>query len=1769
MSISDASAQGEVEDTREVAEVVGGGERQKLEREIDIEISKLTFYSEQIDDLLQDNDIEEIKLVSERMESLQGKILALSSQVQELKISEGETSRDVRQWKRNIKEVYTPLIERKERLVNVLKKQQSRQVQDREREIMRESQLKHEIEQRRLAEVQEQQAKFEEMNRRQRFELEKQLWEQKMKAELEIVEKKMEMEKSHQIDQAKLPKLRITAFNGTASDWVRFENMFVTQVHNKNVTDEVKFGYLLEMVCPKVRDKISNLRPGPVGYKTAWERLTKEYGQTQMVVNAHVNEIISLPVIRGTSYWKTLSFYEKLSKSFDALQTLGKGDTLTGLVMTTINKLPHVKPDVVRTDDEWEQWDMGALIENLTKWLKRNKPEEQMDNSLDTTKREKHWFSKGESRISASKLTRQGPNCIFCKESHWADACQTYDTLEKRRKFFVERRLCFNCGKHGHRENKCHSRGCFKCKSKHHTSLCDMKEQASSTWYAKQPQLIEEKTLPAIVPLKIQGETFWAHLDTGAGRDFISKDAAKTLQLKPIRYEVRHLMTVNGTKKQSLPIYQITINSLDGISNERIEVTGVDLPDFTTVERPSIKELKEKFKHTRDKRFYTRASNKYTIHLILGDNTFCRIKTQEVFKGQKGEPIIEGTTFGYIIHGGDKVSNSCMYVKETEKDFERLYSLDILGIEDRGENDASDIHYEFNENITQDINGRYEVKIPWIPGQEIKESNEAQSRSRLRNVERKLSRNPELREAYQNIIKEQIKEGVVEKIPDIQTGERKFYLPHKPVVREEASTTKVRMVFDASARPSPLSNSLNECMYTGPALQPNLWDILVRARMGANLLIGDLKKAFLQVGITQEDKDAFRFLFNINGKEEHLRFVRVPFGAEASPFILGATLNYHFDKFKASHTETVKDLSRNTYVDNLMTVGSNRDELETFKRESTEILEKGKFHVHKWESNIPDLESEGMSNPSKILGLPWDKKTDTIEVQILKINSEESQNITKKVILSKLGSIYDPLGLISPTLVEGKRIYREACEESNQWNKEVSPELTKDWLKWTSQLKNVKVPRSLIKSGRSMKGVHIHQFADASQIACSTATIAVIEHETEKVMGLLTSRSRIAKRNTSIARSELISGVMAANMVKNLCKALQDLPILSVTIWMDSMVALYWIHSPRKAWKTFVANRVRKISEATEENNITWKHCTTDMNIADLGSRGASIEKTEKGRWIEGPEWLFNEEHWPRQPEFKSCKKVNEEARPFKEVVAYSKEKAEIRGDEWDLLLERKPYWTTFRVTAWALRFKENCKLKCEKKQKVKGPLTTEEIRKARDLWIVRAQKEIDDSLERPGWKLEKDPKTGILRCIGRIQNYEPIYLENNTFTQKLIQYEHERINHLGLVSTMSEIRENWHILHLRALVKRYIRQCNVCKVFTTKPFDANITAPLPKFRTEASRPFEYTGVDFAGPITYKVNKKEEGKAYIIIFTCATIRAVHLEVVKSQLAVEFQRKLNAFIARKTRPKVIISDNAKTFKATADWIKKLRKSEELHDFLAKQDIRWKFNLSKSPWWGAFYERLIKDVKGVLYKTLGRSHLSFEHFENVILDIERHLNNRPLTYIESEVGEGKVLTPNILMWGQDAHTFDDIEIEVESVTKFQRRLENARVHVWRRWSQEYIKSLMDHHRINRSGTVVPEIGEVVLIVGDEKNRGLWMKGRVLKHVTGKDGVIRGAIVLHKGNRLERPLQLLCPLEIKSELVERNPVGNTEQTKPTRRRREAAEDAQMKTKLILEDE
>ena len=211
---------------------------------------------------------------------------------------------------------------------------------------------------------------------------EREMWEEKFHTELKMTEKKIELERTAKANRAKLPQLKITPFKGTAVDWVGFEI-------------------------------IANLKPGTVGYKTAWERLKKEYGQTKVVVNAHMDEIINLTPVRGSNYNKVQEFYEKLSKNFDALQTLEEGEKLHGIVMVTLNKLPQVKLDLVRVDDNWEDWSMEDLIDALQKWLRRNNTKTSTEQHK---KSEKHLFT-----LKGEQSTLYCP--FFRKKDHWSDSC--------------------------------------------------------------------------------------------------------------------------------------------------------------------------------------------------------------------------------------------------------------------------------------------------------------------------------------------------------------------------------------------------------------------------------------------------------------------------------------------------------------------------------------------------------------------------------------------------------------------------------------------------------------------------------------------------------------------------------------------------------------------------------------------------------------------------------------------------------------------------------------------------------------------------------------------------------------------------------------------------------------------------------------------------------------------------------------------------------------------------------------------------------------------------------------------------------------------------------------------------------------------------------------------------------------------------------------------------------------------------------------------------
>ena len=215
-------------------------------------------------------------------------------------------------------------------------------------------------------------------------------------------------------------------------------------------------------------------------------------------------------------------------------------------------------------------------------------------------------------------------------------------------------------------------------------------------------------------------------------------------------------------------------------------------------------------------------------------------------------------------------------------------------------------------------------------------------------------------------------------------------------------------------------------------------------------------------------------------------------------------------------------------------------------------------------------------------------------------------------------------------------------------------------------------------------------------------------------------------------------------------------------------------------------------------------------------------------------------------------------------------------------------------------------------------------------------------------------------------------------------------------------------------------------------------------------------GVDYAGPLKYLTKGRREGKAYLILYTCSLTRAVYLELLPNQETTEFLRNLNRLIARRGRPQKIYSDNGKTFVAAAKWLREIMKDERLHDWLAQHEIKWQFNTSRAPWWGDQFERIVGLMKQALYKAGGSTVLTWNELQDVLLDVEFALNNRPLDYVGDDV-QLPVLTPNSLMFNrpnqiptQVYHNIEEVELR-----KSAKRLEKCKEMLWKRWTKEYLK------------------------------------------------------------------------------------------------------------------
>lgn len=268
----------------------------------------------------------------------------------------------------------------------------------------------------------------------------------------------------------------------------------------------------------------------------------------------------------------------------------------------------------------------------------------------------------------------------------------------------------------------------------------------------------------------------------------------------------------------------------------------------------------------------------------------------------------------------------------------------------------------------------------------------------------------------------------------------------------------------------------------------------------------------------------------------------------------------------------------------------------------------------------------------KTLGLLWDARSDRLQYRI---NTEQCQTVTKRIVLSKIAQVFDPLGLIAPLLISGKIIMQRLWLYDLDWDQALPVELESAWKDYSWSLektKELQIPRN-VTSGNSTKKFSIFGFGDASERAYGACLYAVSEDNNEVISShFICAKTKIAPLKTrSIPRLELEAALLLANLYA-LSKDAYGNRISDVKLWTDSTIVLSWIRMQPCELKTFVANRVAKIQDLTK--GIDWNHVSTDENPADLLTKGITADELKRSTlWWHGPLWLTSKFQRPEYME--------------------------------------------------------------------------------------------------------------------------------------------------------------------------------------------------------------------------------------------------------------------------------------------------------------------------------------------------------------------------------------------------------------------------------------------------------------------------------------------------------------------------------------------------------
>ena len=1116
--------------------------------------------------------------------------------------------------------------------------------------------------------------------------------------------------------------------------------------------------------------------------------------------------------------------------------------------------------------------------------------------------------------------------------------------------------------------------------------------------------------------------------------------------------------------------------------------------------------------------------------------------------------ILQKSQLGWII-GGSVLSTSSHIQRKT---FATSVNFDLSKFWDIEEgpqqrylsSEERDCEDHFTAHVQRDETGRYLIALLFNHKKQSIGDSRSRAYNRFLSLERKLRRDKSLQREYSSVIQEYISLGHMSKVETRDSDG--FYLPHHAVIKPSSTTTKVRVVFDGSAKSSS-GLSLNDALMIGPTIQDDIFSLLLRFRMYAYVLTGDIEKMYRQFLIRPEDRRYQRILWRDERNEiATFELNTVTFGLSSAPYLAIRCVHQLADDEEDSFPRAASILKQDMYVDDLLTGADTYAEAKDLRDEVIDLLQRGGLNIRQWVSNEPGLLdglTEQQIHPKffgdstvKTLGVSWDARNDTVTYTV---DPHVATKVTKRTILSTIARIFDPLGLLAPVTVVAKILMQRLWHLKLDWDESLPASLHTEWITFANDFKhlhNISFGRNVTQ--RATRRIELHGFCDASERAYGACLYIRSIDKCGKInANLLCAKSRVAPLKTiSLARLELCGAVLLASLYVTVREAIKR-KIDSVIFWTDSTIVLNWLHKEPCTLKTFVANRVSEIQMRTD---ITaWSHVRSCDNPADLLSRGQPpVQFLRDSNWRHGPQWLSSiESAWPE-----SRFEIIEEVPEIKRLTCFVT--TAINSDE---ILNRYSSLSRLRrIIAYCLRFRLP--------HRFKGPLTVEELHAAKDRVVQLVQTSAfaqDLHHLKTGAGLHPKSKLlplhpfvdnkGILRVGGRLQNsilpYEqkhPILLpKGHHITELVIREAHLQHHHAGINSTLYAVRQTYWPIDGKNTTRKIVRQCVRC-FRINPPATDYVMGNLPASRVTESRPFYNCGVDYCGPFYIKERRfrnRTRIKVYVAVFICLATKAVHLEVVSDMTTEAFIAALKRLIARRGMCRNMYSDNGSNFIGANNELREIHedllKNERIQHFLADKGISWHFMPALSPHFGGLWEAAVKSFKHHVKRVVGEELFTFEQFNTFVIEVEAILNSRPLTPLSCDSNDPIALTPGHFLIGNSLTSLPETDFKATATNRLSnwQHIQKVKQDFWSRWHKEYINHLNVRHKWTKGSHTIKE-GTIVVMMDDQLPPLQWHLGRIEKVHPGKDDIIRTVTVRTSRGVYSRNVKQLAPLPVHNE-------------------------------------